>query len=75
MKKLFVICFILISASCYSQAKDTTKKDSVKTYAIILTDKEYENLIVLIRSADEKPSVIEKYIAFLNSRTQLIPKK
>lgn len=79
MKKLLIALFILISGVSYSQKKDTAKAkvdtikiDSVKTYAIILTDKEYNFLIAMIKSADEKPSIIKDYILFINSKTQLL---
>lgn len=74
MKKLiilFLFAFFFIKVSGQTTI-DTTHKDSVSTIAIIMNENEYKSLIILLKSADEKPSIISQWIQFLNSRIQLI---
>ena len=78
MKRL--LCVLILSVitlvtaaqtdSTKAVAKDTTKNDAAVNYAIVLNEQEYAALINLVKIADEKPSVINAWIAFINSRTQ-----
>lgn len=57
--------------STKNNAKDTAVKPEVAVnYAIVLNEQEYAALINLVKIADEKPSVINAWISFINSRTQ-----
>lgn len=71
MKKILLATFLFFTIESFAQ-KDSTAKDSVKTFAIILTEPELKNLVSLLKTADEKPSVINEWLNFLNTRIQIL---
>lgn len=60
MKKIISIGLLFICLSGYTQVKDTTNKDT--SYVIVLKKVEFENLVRIIKSLDEKPSIINKWL-------------
>lgn len=87
MKKTITTAFLLMTLSAAFAQKDSThkkntdstitassKQDSVtvKNYAIILNEQEFGSLVAILKSADEKPSIIDAWINFLSTRSQLL---
>lgn len=70
MKQLLIFTFIVLSLTC--RAQDSTKVDSSKRYAIILSQKELDGLMNIIASADLKPSDIKQVLFDLKLRTVLL---
>lgn len=56
---LLFAAMMLICITCSAQKTDTTKAaDSIMVYSIALTQVELEYLLNLLKTADEKPSMI-----------------
>ena len=76
--KIIIIIFSLISINVNAQTKVKPKIDSVKadtTYSILLKKEEIQWIINLIKSQDEKPSIINNEVNALLSKTNLEVKK
>lgn len=82
MKRVMTFLFVALSVATYSQ-KNTdstklkqdsliTKKDSTKInyYIGVFSKDELDNLVGLMREADEKPSVISYWVNLFTSKLQ-----
>lgn len=72
MKQIFFLFFALLCLNAVAQ-KDTSKVDT--GYAVILAKSEFDWLINLIKSQDEKPSLINQQIQAIYQKTQLVVPK
>lgn len=81
MKQILVIIISLICLNSYSQTRQKTKIDSeaVKVdtvYQISLSKSEFLNLVNAIKSIDEKPSIINKWLEEnIYNKTRLVANK
>lgn len=81
MKQILVIIISLICLNSYSQTRQKTKIDSeaVKidtVYQISLSKAEFLNLVNAIKSIDEKPSIINKWLEEnIYNKTRLVANK
>lgn len=81
MKQTLVIIISLICLNSYSQTRQKTKMDSeaVKidtVYQISLSKSEFLNLVNAIKSIDEKPSIINKWLEEnIYNKTRLVANK
>ena len=74
MKTLITAVLLLLSTSLLAQTKDTTVKkeaDTTKLYYLIMPDKKWNELIQLLKTADEKPSVLKNWEQLLLSNITL----
>lgn len=72
MKQLLFSLFICLSLSASAQKKDTSNhaadtiiQDSTRYFYLILTEAKWNELINLIKTADEKPSKIKEWEAII----------
>lgn len=62
---------LLLSSVCTAQADSSKPRtDSLLSYAVILNEQEIGSLIALIRTADEKPSIINAWISLISNRAR-----
>lgn len=72
MRLAICILFVLFSTSCFAQKKikpDSTlhvhKKDSIINLKLVMPVQDWNGLLQLIKTADEKPSTIKAYTEFI----------
>lgn len=81
MKQILVIIISLICLNSYSQTRQKTKIDSESVkidtvYQISLSKAEFLNLVNAIKSIDEKPSIINKWLEEnIYNKTRLVANK
>ena len=79
MKKAFLVAAILISLTARGQKKDSTivKDTSVHLFVLVMPSANWQQLIALIKTSDEKPSIIKAWVEFItiNARELSEPKK
>ena len=70
MQKLFLsITILFLSLSTIAQKKEQPK-DTTRYFYLILPQKKWQELITLIKSADEKPSVVNGWINLIAGQAQ-----
>lgn len=82
MKKILTVTALLfcLTGSAQNKKPIQTRMDTVTvkdtTYGIFLTKVEFYTLVNIIKSLDEKPSILNKWIEEnIYKKTQLIPNK
>jgi hypothetical protein len=69
----YLLCMIFSINSFAQKPVDSSKvKDTIPVFAVILSQPELMNLIQLLKSADEKPSVINTELNLIYGRIQLV---
>lgn len=71
MKRVLLILFIALSFSVAAQTKPVA--DTSKLFYLVMPAPNWEALLTLIKTADEKPSVINQWLQIIAGNVKELP--
>lgn len=72
MKKILFAAIVLLSLSASAQTAKPVK-DSVKIFYLVMPADKWNELIGVVKNADEKPSVIKQWMDIISANVKEVP--